>query len=142
MRRPGTSADAQSRSGEQGFTLIEMIVALAILSIALGTLFAGFSQGLERQRLNATQRQARVLAQRLLQQGGTSSPLREGATRGIAAGGLHWALLVKPFGDPADRKAWLFAPVRVTAHVAWTMDGQGHVVELATLRALPAEVKP
>ena len=142
MRRLAASDNIQARPDEQGFTLIEMIVALAILSIALGTLFAGFAQGFERQRLNAEQRQARVLAERLLQESGTSSPLREGATRGVAAGGLHWAVLVKPFGDPVDRKAWLFAPVQVTARVAWTMDGQDHAVELTTLRAPPAEAKP
>ena len=61
------------RRDAEGLTaLIEMIVALAILSIALGVLFGAFSQDMDRQRLNRTQMSARLLARALLDQSAVS----------------------------------------------------------------------
>jgi general secretion pathway protein I len=126
-------------SREEGFTLIEMIVALAILGIALATLLAAFSQGLERQRYERTQTRARWLAESVLQTARAESRLAPGVTQGAAADGMRWVLTVAPYGSAADRKAWAFAPVRLIAEVDWTLDGRNHRLSVATLGAPSGE---
>ncbi len=123
-----------TRRAESGFTLIEMIVALAILSLSLGVLFGGFSQALNRSRLNAAQMNARVLAQSLLAQAGAAGP-----QQGVTADGLSWTLRLAPFGSADDAKAWHPAPVQVTATVSWTSGGEQRSLSLTTLRFAPVK---
>jgi prepilin-type N-terminal cleavage/methylation domain-containing protein len=119
--------------GEEGFTLIEMIVSLAILAIALGVLFGAFSQEFERQRLSAKQMQARTLAQSLLDESrGGAQP---GTRDGVSPEGFSWRVTASPYGDAVARKAWRFAAALVTADVRFDLDGAEHHVTLTTLRA-------
>lgn len=121
---------------EQGFTLIEMIVALAILSISLGVLFAAFSQDMDQQRLSRSQISARILAQGLLEESAASAPLDPGVRRGIGPDGLTWTVSVVPFGTNADREAWKPAPAKVIATVQWSFDGRPQHITLTTLEFL------
>ena len=126
------------RTCEDGFTLIEMIVSLAILSIALGVLFASFSRDMDRQALDREQMQARLLAQSLLAERAGGSDLTSGVTRGLSQSGMAWRVTVEPFGTDEDRKAWRFAPARVTARVQW-FDGRVRTVSLTTLRPMTGD---
>jgi prepilin-type N-terminal cleavage/methylation domain-containing protein len=129
--RHGGHVDADA--GEAGFTLIEMIVSLAILGIALGVLFAGFSQVLDRQRLNDAQMRARLLATSLLDETTAAGDLKPAVKKGITADGLAWSVAITPYGDADDQKAWRFTPAHVTVTVTWSLDGQSHDVTLRTL---------
>ena len=68
--------EPRARGGERGFTLIEVLVALTILSISLAALLAVFTQGLDRARESRNEAAARVLAQSLLAQAKTSTEPR------------------------------------------------------------------
>jgi general secretion pathway protein I len=124
-------------TGERGFTLIEMIVSLAILSIALGVLFAAFSQDMTRQRLTEDETAARVEAQSVLARSLADPPRAPGRASGETADGLRWTLSVAPYGGIEDQKAWAFTPMQVTARVDWSVDGRDRSLSLTTLRAMP-----
>lgn len=128
------------RRSSAGFTLIEMIVALAILSLSLGVLFSGFSQALDRIRFNHAQMAARLLAQALIAESGTNA-LKLGIAHGIASDGLIWNVAVVPFGSPMEQKAWSPTPAQVTATVTWSENGTEHSLSLTTLRFLAGEVQ-
>src|SRR5437763_2184256 len=88
--RYGRRHFALRRSGSQsGFTLIEVLVALTILSISMATLLAIFLQGLDRARESSNEAAARVLAQSLLTQAKASPNLVFGASAG-KINGLTW----------------------------------------------------
>jgi type II secretion system protein I len=124
-------------TGETGFTLIEMLVSLAILAIALGVLFAAFSQDMTRQRLTEDETAARVEAQSMLARSLADPPRAPGHVSGETADGLHWTLSVTPYGGIEDQKAWTFTPIQVTARVDWSVDGRGRSLSLTTLRVMP-----
>lgn len=124
------------RRSEDGFTLVELLVALAIMSLSLAVLFASISSGLAAAH-NARQEQAAAtLAQSLLAEMGASRTLALGTTSGRSSEGLNWQIDVVPYGDEADRKAWGVAAARVTVTVAWHADREKRL-SLSTLRILP-----
>jgi prepilin-type N-terminal cleavage/methylation domain-containing protein len=59
-----------------GFTLLETLVALAILGLALGSSLSVFGDTLTRSRHAAMEAQAAGVAQTLLEQLGTTLPTR------------------------------------------------------------------
>jgi hypothetical protein len=75
---------------------------------------------------------ARLLAQTLLEQ-----PL-SGVERahGETPDGLSWTIDVIPYGSAAEQASWRYAPVQVSALVAWQSGETRHVSELKTLRLL------
>jgi len=115
-----------------GFTLLEVLLALTILSISLGVLFAIFSQSLERARTNRSEMQARVLAQSLLEQTSAAGLVHAGVFHGRDHDGLSWTLRVEPYGSAEDRAAWHVVPVTVSATVAWS-DARERALTVKTL---------
>jgi general secretion pathway protein I len=121
--------------GQQGFTLLEIIVALAILSLAIVTLMQLSSQSLRLVKSSDDYQQAAQLADRLL---AGSQPAEENVETGDE-GRFQWerrAQLVTlpdelqtPPNLPGKEKEApkLFA---VTIAVRW---GQGQTLEMATL---------
>jgi len=77
-----------------GFTLIEVLIAFAILALVLGVVFRTISSGLSHER-TARLATARVLeARSILDQIGVSIPLEEGLIEGRLATGEIWTLTV------------------------------------------------
>jgi general secretion pathway protein I len=127
---------ASHRTGSQsGFTLIEVLVALSILSISLATLLAIFMQGLDRARESSNEAAARVLAQSLLTQAKVSPNLTFGTSAG-KVNGLAWRTQIVPYGTAADRSAWQTNPAQIVATVSWRGNGGKRSVSLSTLRLL------
>lgn len=121
---------------ESGFTLIEVLVALTILSISLATLLAIFMQGLDRARESSNEAAARVLAQSLLTQAKAAPAPAFGTTTG-KINGLQWRTQIEPYGSAADRSAWQTIPAQIVASVSWRGDGGLRSVSLSTLKLYP-----
>ena len=88
------------RKWNSGFTLIEVLIAFAILALVLGVVFRTLSTGLSHER-TAGLVTARVLeARSILERLGADIALEEGTIEGRLATGEPWSLTVSLL-DPA-----------------------------------------
>jgi general secretion pathway protein I len=125
----GTRAGGKLKAG---FTLVEIIVALAILALCLNVLLTTISDALWRTGEAEAQAEAASLARSLLAQAGSALPLRDGAAAGRFENGFRWRLSATPYGA-ADQQV----PVRayaVTAEVFWDDAKAERSLALTTLR--------
>ncbi len=85
-----------------GFTLLEVLIAFAILAVAMTALMQAFSQGLrglERAEDYAT---AAMLARSKLAEVGPIIPIEEGEHTGDFANGWQWQVVVLPYAGEDD----------------------------------------
>jgi len=136
MSKRVCNAQTSSASQEQGFTLLEVLVALTILSLSVTVLFGIFSAGLDRTRQDTRAMQARVLAQSLLAEA-QSAPPRTNAD-GEAESGAMWHLQVSPLAR-ADAIATGLAAQKVSATVHWRSGDRDQSLTLTTLVFAPRE---
>jgi general secretion pathway protein I len=90
------------RTLSAGFTLIEVVVALAIAALALSALMAAASTGLDNATLAGRYIEATRRAQSLLAQSGVTIPLRPGEQSGDDGGGFSWHVRIS---QPLTRAA-------------------------------------
>lgn len=134
------------RAGHQrGFTLIEVIIAFALLALAL-TLLLGSLSGAARQiRAADDSGRATLHAQSLLAQLGVGEILQPGRKEGTFEGGRYrWALEMAPYVDPLKRRApqtVSSAPrlLQVQLEVEWGQ-APGQRQQWQTLRLAPADI--
>ncbi len=93
---------------QDGFTLLELLVAVAILAIAMGALLSGFATyaaqaGYLRERTVATWVAHNRLTEVLLEQGWPATGSREGETE-MAGVDWKWRLTVRATDDPDLRR--------------------------------------
>jgi general secretion pathway protein I len=131
----------RTKDAQSGFTLIEVLVALTILSVSIAALLAIFLQGLDRARESSNEAQARVLAQALLSQAKVAPNLSFGTSTG-KINGLLWRTQIVPYGAAVDRSAWHTNPAEIIATVSWRGEGSMRSVSLSTLRLLPKPGAP
>ena len=124
------------RSGHQrGFTLLEVLVAIAILSLSLGVIFGIFSQSIARTEANAGEAEARTLAQSLMERTRAEPPAN---ASGVTDDGFVWRVEVAPYGSDEDRAAWSKDLEQVTVRVSWPGNlGSTRTLSLTTLRLAP-----
>lgn len=132
----------RSRTGEpddeDGFTLIEVLVALAILSVSLATLLGIFMEGLERTRQNQDEMAARILAQSLLAQTDAVANPQLGSRTGHTDAGLQWRLDLRGVGAQQGPTSGV-TMAAVTASVFWRGNGGERSLSYSTLRAIPGD---
>jgi general secretion pathway protein I len=119
-----------SRRRDAGFTLLEVLVALVILSVAIVTLIQLASQGLRLLRVSGEHQEAVMLADRLARAADTK---REGMDSG-QEGPYQWERRTRLVAVPDDlTPAGTQAPrlLALSVAVKW---GGGRSVEVATLR--------
>lgn len=86
---------------QRGYTLIEVIVAFAILALALTLLLGTLSGAAKQVRWADEAGRAALHAQSLLDQTGVGEPLRAGHSEGaFEQGRYRWTLDVAPYVDP------------------------------------------
>jgi len=124
---------------ESGFTLVEVIVALAIAALALSSFFDVASEGLHRTGQAEAMAEAGSLAQSLLARVGSELPIAPGTTTGESSNGYRWRLQVAPYGEAGDQRAWPVAAYAVSAEITWGAEEQQHSLLLSTLRLAPKE---
>lgn len=97
-----SSVKAQERK-DRGFTLVETLVSLVILTLSLAALievFGGGFHGIRSSELDAT---ALHLARQRLVLTGSELPLSPGRLQGTAENGLEWSVVVEPYRPPRSR---------------------------------------
>ena len=101
---------------QNGFALVETLVATAIIAAMLGVTFQSIETGARQTRLIEDRRQAVLIAQSQLSAVGAAQSNAFGDTRGLT-GGISWRLTVQPFRANQPSAARL-EEVTVTAGLA------------------------
>ena len=120
---------------ERGFTLLEVLVALLIASIALGALFQGTLGGLGAADLAGRTEEAVSRARSRLAAIGKMGVLEPGDRSGDDGGGYRWQVRVAPLatrrGGPGDPAPTLY---EVAVTIAWGSGRSARDVTLQTRR--------
>jgi general secretion pathway protein I len=96
---------------QRGFTLLEVIIAFALLAMALTLLLGSLSGAARQVRESEDASRATLHAQSLLAQMGLGEPLQPGQQEGeFEQGRYRWRLMVTPYADPARAQATLIDP--------------------------------
>jgi general secretion pathway protein I len=134
-RRPVSLTPAAQR----GFTLIEVVVAFALLAMAMALLLGTLTGAARQVRWASDAGRASLHAQSLLDQTGMGEVLQPGRSDGTFEDGRYrWTLSVEPFADLPASQAGVdpFAPrlLRLALAVQWREGGPGERLELQSLR--------
>jgi len=131
---------------QRGYTLIEVIVAFALLAGALTLLLGALSGAARQVRGAADAGRAALYAQSVMAQVGVGAPLRPGRTDGEFENGRYrWAVDVQPWRDPArpaDAPLDPAAPqmLEVRLGIEWGEGGPRERLLLRTLRLMAPTV--
>ena len=131
---------------QSGYTLIEVIVAFAVLALALTLLLGTLSGASKQVRWADDVGRASLHAQSLIDQLGVGETLAPGQRQGdFENGRYHWQLDVSPWRDPAqppatDQPQDVFSPslLAVSLRVAWG-DAANQQLRISTLRLVQPE---
>ena len=122
------------RRADAGFTLLEVLVAVVILSVAVVTLVQAASQALRLLKLSSDYQEAVLLADRVVRAGDASI---EGVETGHE-GPFDWERRAKLVAVPDDLEPVASASPRLLALSVAVRWGSGRTLEVATLRLAPA----
>lgn len=129
-------------NSEAGFTLVEVIVAIAILALGLGALLEMISSSLRQMAEAKRMAEAGALTQSLFAEVGTARPIREGQSDGQFPNGYHWRLNMERYGDAIQREQWPVGAYVVSTEVTWLDGTHKRSYALTTLRLGPKEARP
>jgi general secretion pathway protein I len=120
---------------QRGFSLLEVLVAFAILAISLGVLMQVFSRATIATAVSSQYSRAASLAESLLNGVGTEIQLTPGAVSGESDDGFAWEVTMTPveFGEDSLTDA-NGTPYRVNATALWRDGGRARQLTLSTLR--------
>lgn len=94
--QPGCTSPGATRSGDAGFTLLEVLVAFVIAALALGVLFEGAVEGIRSARIADRTQEAMSRAQSHLATVGHGVALAPSTQEGEDGSGFHWNLRIVP----------------------------------------------
>jgi general secretion pathway protein I len=119
------------RPSDGGFTLIEVLVALAILSLAVVASIQGFAQGLRLLKLAGDHQNAMLLADQKMREVVEVKEGREGGTEGLMSWERTTRLLETPDLTPTAAGSPRGHMYEIDVRVSWEARRQ---VEVRTLR--------
>ncbi|HXG52204.1 MAG TPA: type II secretion system protein [candidate division Zixibacteria bacterium] len=126
---------SRARRASAGFTLLEIVVAMAIVGLGIVTLLEIFSLGLRLGGRSTARTESMLDAGRVMDELFARPALKEGTERGKSPGGLLWKLevrAVKPSdGELTLSSDWELKEVAVEMRSAGSPEAP---VELRTLR--------
>ncbi len=122
------------------FSLLEVLVAFAILSVSLGVLLQVFAGGLRNVGMADDYSQATLYAESILTAYGREAPLSEGVHEGPINDRFSWRGTVSAYteGMPDSEKIRMRA-YRINVEVFWHGLVQTRSVVLETLRLAPID---
>lgn len=134
--RETTLPDRGQRGRQRGFSLLEVVVAFAILAVTLGVLMQVFSTALNTTALSGEYSRAATLAETRLNAVGIDIPLEAGSYSGDPEDGISWQVFVEPFQTGDLTWEPTLEAFYVTAVASWGDDrgGSRREVILSTLR--------
>lgn len=133
----------RARRRQSGFSLIEVVIAFALLALALTLLLGTLSTASRQVRGAADSARAALHAQSLLALTDGGEPLRPGHSEGeFEDGRYRWDMQVAPYVDPLRRQAAIdpVAPqlLELVLTLRWGEGGSRQRLQLHTLRLLQA----
>ena len=132
---------------QAGYSLVEVVVAFALLALALTILLGAMSGATRQLRWSDEAGRAALHARALLADVGVAEPLRPGRRSGeLEDGRYRWALEVRPWDDPglppaavpADAASGDMRMHEIELQVAWGERG-GEQLRVRSLRLVPSE---
>lgn len=136
-----------SPCSQRGYTLIEVIVAFALLAAALSLLLGTLSGAARQVRGSADGGRAALYAQSLMSQVGVGEQLEPGTENGeFEEGRYRWSLDIRPWADPAQPPDALRDPaaprlLEVRLGIEWGDGGPRQRLLLRTLRLMTPDVQ-
>jgi general secretion pathway protein I len=124
---------------EAGFTLLEVIVALAILAVAFVLAMELLANGVRAAKASEDYTQAVLLARQKIAEISVTSSLKESADQGEFEGGFRWASEIQPL--PQEEEALPAQLYQVRVRVTWPGRRREKSFDLYTLRMAVDEKK-
>ncbi len=124
-------------AGEDGFTLFEAMIALAILTLGLGAFYRAIAAGASGEQRIERAATALHIAKARLAAEGTERPLVVGQHEGENPAGYHWSVNIRRYDGAAALSATSGTEAyTVTATVTWPSGRKGAhpSVELTTIK--------
>jgi general secretion pathway protein I len=127
-------------SKQQGFSLLEILVAFSIMAVSLGILLKIFSGGVSAAMVAEDYTVAVQIAESLMAKTGSEIPLKDHQSSGDENDKYYWQLAISPYTfniegfDPKAVKAQLY---KVNVTVAWGDGAAGRddrQIQLTTLK--------
>lgn len=125
---------------QPGFSLLEVLVAFAILSISLGVLYQAFSNSLRNVAAVDHYSRAMIIAESRLAEAVSETPIREGTEQGEVDDYYRWEVTVNLYEEAEEKLARnkQFEPYQITVEVSWGERQRQRVYQLSTLRLASA----